>query len=337
VADKSGIEWTGATWNPIVGCTHVSTGCDNCYAARMASGRLKHQPLYAGLAEAGKFTGEVRLVERRLVQPLETWRAPRMIFVNSMSDLFHEGVPDEYVARVFAVMAATPEHTYQVLTKRHGRLRSLVGTEEFASAVEDAMAEWTHATLEWPLPNVWLGVSVENQKWANIRVPALLATPAAVRWISAEPLLGPVELWKAIPSRPERLDWVVAGGESGPNARPMHPDWARSLRDQCAAAPSMPFFFKQWGEWSPLGPLYQQGDDVDEMDDAHMDAVVVEVEERKRVVQLERTGHVAEGYQPTDPRTWLMARLGKKQAGRELDGRFHDEYPYAAGLVSADG
>jgi len=180
------------------------------------------------------------------------------------------------------------------------------------------------------LGSVWLGVSVENQQWADIRIPALLDTPAAVRWISAEPLLGPVVLadgWltrlRAV--RPG-LDWVVVGGESGRIARPMHPDWARGLRDQCAAA-SVPFFFKQHGEWAPIGPLYAQGDDEQEADDARMDAVAWEIEERREVVQLERTGHVARDHQPGDPRTWLMVRAGKKAAGRVLDGRTWDEYP----------
>lgn len=343
MADDSKIEWTEATWNPIVGCTAVSPGCDHCYAAREASGRLSHLPLYAGLANRGVFTGEVRLVPERLTQPLR-WTKPRRVFVNSMSDLFHKDVPDDFIAKVFAVMALAPRHIFQVLTKRHGRMRSLLSDPDFKVLVALAALEFDDVILSgpWPLPNVWLGVSVENQQWADIRIPALLDTPAAVRWLSMEPLLGSVDLrrslarWQPGDDQPwtgdrlhtrDVLGWVVAGGESGPNARPMHPDWARSLRDQCAAA-GVPFFFKQHGEWEPIGPLYPQGDDdPDPYDDAHMEAVHLEVIENRTVIELERDGYIAEGHQPGDERTWLMGRVGKKRAGRVLDGRTHDEYP----------
>ncbi len=249
----SKIEWTDSTWSPVVGCTHVSPGCDQCYAAKLASGRLAHLPRYAGLAVDGKFTGEVRLVPEVLNQPLR-WRRPRRVFVNSMSDLFHDAIPDEYIAQVFAMMAACSQHTFQVLTKRHGRLRSLLSDPGFQDMV---IEEWDALVEEhgdrvagrpgwnwYPLPNVWLGVSVEDQKWADIRIPALLATPAAVRFLSCEPLLGPIDLASYIGGR--LISWVIVGGESGPRARPMHPDWARSLRDQCTAA-GVPFFFKQAG------------------------------------------------------------------------------------------
>src|SRR5262249_4586008 len=190
----SKIEWTEETWNPAAGCTHVSPGCDHCYAARLASGRLRHRPEYVGLASAGMFNGTVRTLPGRLDKPLH-WREPRMVFVNSMSDLFHDGVPSSYIARVFHVMAATPEHTYQVLTKRHARMRSLLRDESFRERVylsaeligDDILGD------RWPLPNVWLGVSAESQQWADIRVAALLDTPAAVRFVSAEPRLGPVD------------------------------------------------------------------------------------------------------------------------------------------------
>jgi protein gp37 len=203
----------------------------------------------------------------------------------------------------------------------------------------------------WPLRNVWLGVSVENQQWANLRVPALLDTPAAVRWVSAEPLLGPVDLtwcdgvnalgpdWVGGRSAGSGcphplLDWVVVGGESGHGARPMHPDWSRSLRDRCHRN-EIPFLFKQWGEWAPIGPLYEQHDDDGEADDARMDAVTAEVMDGHRVVQLERDGSTPDGHQPGDPRTWLMARVGKKAAGRLLDGRLWDQYPTSAGQAAA--
>ncbi|MEV7805052.1 DUF5131 family protein [Microbispora sp. NPDC088329] len=202
--------------------------------------------------------------------------------------------------------------------------------------------DWMEGQRWWPgvLPNVWLGASVQDQRSADTRIPVLLDTPAAIRWISAEPLLGPLRLsaaWIDIPAGfrpvttadilgiglPNRLDWVVAGGQTGPDARPMHPDWARSLRDQCQAA-GVAFRFEQWGEWEPIGPLY--GDD-EETDDAHMEAVAIEVHENRRVIQLESSGYIAEGHQPTDARTWLMAQVGARRAGRLLDGHLWDQYP----------
>ena len=295
------IEWTERVWNPLVGCSLESPGCTHCYAMKMAA-RLERMgsARYAGLTRDTKagavWTGEVRLVEEALTQPLR-WKRPRRIFVNSMSDLFHEDVPDEWIDRVFAVMALAPQHVFQVLTKRAERMRRYVTaarahpvglaaldrtltehTRDPRSTVGDGVVlqgDIVHLRV-WPLPNVHLGVSVEDQPRADERIPHLLATPAAVRWISAEPLLGPIDL-RRLPSHFEyedrplmrldalrgvhscgpstikargRLDWVVVGGESGPGARPMHPDWARSLRNQCAAA-GVPFFFKQWGAWAP--------------------------------------------------------------------------------------
>lgn len=250
MADTS-IEWTDTTWNPTTGCDKVSPGCDHCYAMTLAK-RLK------GMGSAKYQTdGDPRTSgpgfglaahPDALDLPLR-WRKPRRIFVNSMSDLFHDDVPDSFVANVFSVMARTPRHTYQVLTKRHGRMRSLLRRPSF----RDNLAH----LAPWPLPNVWLGVSVEDQKRADIRIPALTETPAAVRWLSCEPLLGPVDLspWlvdHGDTSRPWGIpiDWVVVGGESGPGARPMHPDWARRSRDQCTSA-GVPFFFKQWGGHTP--------------------------------------------------------------------------------------
>ena len=287
MSDGTKISWTDATWNPVVGCTKVSAGCDNCYAIRTAH-RMAANPnplvsqAYAGTEAGGEWTGNVNLLANRLDQPLR-WRKPRMIFVNAQSDLFHKDVPDEFIARVFAVMALTPRHTYQVLTKRHGRMRSLLRSDNFRPAVEDAMrgVVAAHRTERawhkaWPLPNLWLGVSVEDQATADLRIPALLDTPAAVRWVSAEPLLGPVDLRLTVavnedcrgcsgllspahepgnhwaPGEWHGVDWVVVGGESGPGARPMHPDWARTLRDQCQAT-GVAFHFKQWGEHGPDG------------------------------------------------------------------------------------
>lgn len=227
MGDRSAIEWTDATWNPTTGCERVSPGCDNCYALALAA-RLKAMgnPRYqrdGRLPLSGPGFG-LTLHEDVLALPF-TWARPRMVFVNSMSDLFHDNIPDEFIARVFETMARTPRHTYQVLTKRAGR-----------------MSAWTRRHRPDPLPNVWLGTSVEDQKWAKVRLPKLLETAAAVRFVSCEPLLGPVELapWLS------RLDWVIVGGESGPRARSIDPRWALALRDECANA-GVAFFFKQWG------------------------------------------------------------------------------------------
>ncbi|MFE4420385.1 DUF5131 family protein [Streptomyces sp. NPDC056817] len=336
------IEWTDETWNVVTGCEKVSPGCDNCYAETFAE-RWRGIP---GHHFAAGF--DVTLRPERLTLPLR-WRKPKRVFVNSMSDLFHKDIPDEYIARVWAVMALTPHHTYQILTKRHGRMRSLVGSSDFrrlcekeqAALVNDdatplARYQREQKTSQWwsdfadPLRNVWLGVSVEDQKRADLRIPALLDTPAAVRFLSCEPLLGPVDLTAYLAGRlpvtdPEadapdgatvngmerhggewvrqqELHWVIVGGESGRGARPMAPQWATTLRDQCAAA-NMPFFFKQWGEYAPTGYLViggtsrgvlLVGDPVDDL------------------------GHRVE-----------LARVGKAKAGRELDGRTHDAFPAA--------
>ena len=216
---KTGIEWTDLTWNPVTGCTKTSPGCAHCYAERITL-RFKRGPRYL----PGE--SEIVLHPERLAKPLG-WRAPRRVFVCSMSDLFHEDVPVEFIRRVLFTCRATTQHTYQVLTKRHERLAELA------------------AALDWP-PNVWVGVSVENQRWADARIPALLTVPATVRFISAEPLLKPVVLAPYLDS----LQWVIVGGESGPNARPMDAAWARAIRDECAHA-GVAFFFKQWGGLTP--------------------------------------------------------------------------------------
>lgn len=251
MSDNTGIEWTDATWNPVTGCEKVSPGCDHCYALTLAE-RFRGAPGH--YFEHGF---DVQLRPDKLDLPLR-WRRPRRIFVNSMSDLFHKDIPDEYIARVFAVMAFAPQHTFQLLTKRHARMRSLLSSPGFEMLLWAAMVDLPAARakpdvlcidfepVDWPLPNVWLGVSVENQQWADTRIPALLATPAAVRFISAEPLLGPV----AFPA--ESLDWVIVGGESGKGARPMHPGWARQIRYQCELV-GTPFLFKQWGSHDEHG------------------------------------------------------------------------------------
>lgn len=224
---RSGIEWTDATWNPIAGCTAVSPGCSNCYAARMAA-RLEAMghPKYAGTTRhSGRkavWTGRINLDPEALALPLR-WRRPRRIFVNSMSDLFHEAVPDWFIRHVFAVMSAADWHQYQVLTKRPDRMRA-----------------WLTAAQFQPLDHIWFGTSVENADmlW---RVDELRRTPARVRFLSCEPLLGPLEDIDLT-----AIDWVIVGGESGPRARPMREEWVVAIRDACQRN-GVAFFFKQWG------------------------------------------------------------------------------------------
>jgi len=288
MGDKSGIEWTDATWNPVAGCSVVSPGCTNCYAAKMAA-RLeamggKAGAKYAGLTTPSKagpvWNGTVRLDDGALDQPIR-WKRPRRIFVNSMSDLFHEDLPFAEVARVFEVIGSAIRlrrgHVFQILTKRPERM-----AEYFDWARTDSDAARI-CPAYWP--GVWFGVSVEDQRRADERLDILRALPASLRWISAEPLLGPLDIDLT------GIGWVVAGGESGPGARPMHPDWVRGLRDQCEAA-GVPFLFKQWGEWSPG-------------------------------VRCDRPGADTHRF----PNGTLVSRQGKRRAGRLLDGRAWDDYP----------
>lgn len=255
----SKIEWTGETWNPLRGCTKVkgSAGCDNCYAMGIASRFSGPGMTFEGVAKMvhGKphWTGKIRLVPEKLADPLG-WKTPRTIFVNSMSDLFHEGVPDEFIDQVFAVMALTPQHTYQILTKRAERMAEY----QSLSNADDLGSRWAKAAYAllcnrdpgeapaWPLPNVWLGVSVEDASTLD-RLDILRDIPNALPWVSLEPLLGPVDIRPYL----DFLKWVVLGGESGPNARPMEEGWARSVKDQCAAA-GVAFFMKQGSKanWS---------------------------------------------------------------------------------------
>jgi protein gp37 len=327
VADGSHIEWTEATWNPLVGCTKVSPGCDNCYAETLVNRFAGHNRAFPNRFDVVTMRGE-----KMLTQPLR-WKRPRRIFVNSLSDLFHKDVPDEFIASVFAVMARAPQHTFQLLTKRHARMRALlsddgwvqeVAEEIVAQTIEDGLGSFDPPEFGdwWPLPNVWLGVSVEDQHWANIRIPALLDTPATVRWISAEPLLGPIDLSNYLDMlwHREALDWVVVGGESGPGARPMHPQWARDIRDCCAAG-RVPFLFKQWGSWQNGSAPGVHGDRehavlLDGRHEPFVDYCTNPQSALARDVQAHRL------HTPL-----VMANVGKKHAGRELDGRLHDGYP----------
>jgi protein gp37 len=334
------IEWTDMTWNPLRGCSRVSEGCRNCYAERVAMRFRGPEQPYEGLVrmttQGPKWTGDVRLVPEALHEPFG-WAKPRRVFVNSMSDLFHESVPFEFIASVFAVMSVTSRHTYQVLTKRPARMVEFFEWVKDGAGVfdDDRISHALPKDIPWvpyrenerhggydncgpgfPYENVWLGVSVEDQKAADERIPLLLKVPTAVRWISAEPLLGPIDLgpffWRDMNDnivsqahRSPTIDWVVVGGESGHGARPMHPDWARSLRDQCERA-GVKFLFKQHGEWMPAK---HEGDKV----------------------SLTFASADATGPKQPDWFEWpdgqISAKVGKKAAGRLLDGVEHNGFP----------
>lgn len=362
MADKSNIEWTDATWNPVVGCSVVSPGCTNCYAMKMAA-RIEHMAEatlpqgavshYAGTTKPSNggavWTGKVAPAPDNLFLKPLSWKRPRRIFVNSMGDLFHESIPDEWIDSAFAVMALTPQHTYQVLTKRAARMRAymLDGASNRAGVVlgrawselgRPSLSKYNHGNITqrpWPLPNVWLGVSTERQQEAEERIPLLLKTPAAVRFISAEPLLGPIDLIGtlarfqddpiakrqcAVGLGRQLIDWVIVGGESGPGARPMHPEWARALRDQCAAA-GVSFFFKQWGEFTP-GENVERQRGIVETATWFNDRWSIGSENLAR-----DDGHVDD--QPD------LYRVGKKSAGRYLDGVKHSEFPQAREIAFA--
>lgn len=331
----SKIEWTDEVWNPVTGCTKVSDGCKNCYAERMSK-RL-----------AGRFgypadvPFKVTLHQDKLNDPFK-WKKPRRVFVNSMSDLFHKDIPFEFVSEMFMVMALNQQHTFQILTKRPDRMlkyfnKGHEGIAPYFLAMGKTI-NWLETTekealtddirLRWPLENVWIGVSVENQQAANVRIPMLLQTPAKVRFLSMEPLLESVDLSAWIPPTGTRWkcsycgawseeyslhcgscgkeggysgsyakpDWIIVGGESGPGARPMHPDWVIDIRDQCIAA-NVPFLLKQWGEWAPFHEL-----------------------------RANEPGIAGKAWHNFDPDT-SVCKVGKKKAGRILDGRTWDKFP----------
>ncbi len=376
MGDRSAIEWTatrhadgtitpGSTWNPLRGCTKVSEGCTNCYAMSVAYRFSGPGQPYEGLAKKvnGKpaWTNRIALVREHLHDPLR-WSRPRRVFVNSMSDLAHKDVPDDYITEIFAIMALAPQHTYQVLTKRPERLAAWIngpGAEATRAHVHDRIDTATRqktadtaairhtlaglvpqlgvvsglntvvdALTIWPLRQVWIGTSVENQETATERIPHLEKTLAAVHFLSCEPLLGPLDLRPWLPTwsdghivhrpiiRSSWLNWVIVGGESGPNARPMHPDWARTLRDQCLAA-GIPFFFKQHGEWAPVVPR-PTAEELRAMTRA----------QKARQCEIHNLGswsrfpdwEAREGNQ-------VMQRVGKHNAGRLLDGREWNEMP----------
>ena len=356
MADQTKIEWTDATWNPVrarsaasgdVGwhCHKVSAGCDNCYAASFNHRLGNRVPFKPGHLRNGDV--EMFLDEKMLTQPLR-WKKPRMIFVCSMTDLFADFVPDAWIDKLFAVMALCPQHTFQVLTKRPERMQRYltklfvevdawdrIDMQAVALGASDDEAIAAGNLFDKPLPNVWLGTSVEDQATANERVPHLLDTPAAVRFLSAEPLLAPISFrwtpwvdWSATAAAHgsvteydglRDIDWIIAGGESGTGARPMHPDWVRTIRDQCAAA-KVPFFFKQWGSWLPWEPdgapdwRSQNGQIVDGhfLFPADMDG---SAQWDDGLTYIEDSGHAA------------FQRVDKKHAGRWIDGATHDGMP----------
>lgn len=251
---KTGIEWTDVTWNPITGCDRISPGCDNCYAATMAA-RLQAMgnPRYQRDGEPPRSgPGFGLTVHEDLARVPLQWQKPRRVFVNSMSDLFHEDVPESAISWLFNTMGQAYRHQFQILTKRARRMQKLIFDAQWATG--EARFNGLSRFGRNPFRNVWLGVSAEDQEWADNRIPWLMRTPAAVRFVSCEPLLGPINLTRWL-DREEAwagrtIDWVIVGGESGPNRRPFNPDWARRIRDQCVEA-GVPFFYKQGSAFRP--------------------------------------------------------------------------------------
>ena len=293
MSTNSSIEWTDATWNTLSGCTRISEGCDHCYIERTPPFRMAHRKFSS--PTVGGTTGIV-LHEDRLSLPLR-WRNPRRVFVNSLADLFHDDVPTEHIAKVFATMARAERHTFQVLTKRPARMRSLLadGGLKLVESTSDEETLFALTDAHWPLPNVWVGTSVESQKWADIRVPQLLRAEAAVRFLSCEPLLGPIDLGIGDPHRGHDsddvhgaphpkvcldcstedreveyfrrepggngIDWVILGGESGHGARPLDPAWIQSVVNECRES-GVAAFVKQLGSvWARENGADKKGGD----------------------------------------------------------------------------
>ena len=330
---RTKIDWCDYTWNVVTGCTKVSQGCAHCFAEGIAHRFWGER----------KFT-DVQCHNDRLDQPLHV-KKPGRVFVNSMSDLFHPDVPDEFITEVFIRMYESKDLTFIILTKRPERMLSWIRSD-----IADGTDPNNPLDASQPLPNVWLGVSVEDQKTADERIPLLLQTPAAVRFVSVEPMLGAVDLTRYLaPSMqinaddklaPETakaliemgklayrqyaepsLDWVICGGESGPNARPMHPDWAWSLRDQCIAA-NTPLFFKQWGEWSAIRefPTFQKWVQKAQ---TWLSAGDICMDATGKVCRIGGDFETAQ-YPIT-----IMRKVGKKNAGSLLDGKVWNQYPEA--------
>lgn len=331
MADNTKIEWADATLNYVNGCSVHSPGCTNCYAMKQAHRFPVRQGLTTKTKGGMVWNGTVRDNPKALEQAL-AWKRGRRIFWNAHGDLFHKDVPDEWIDRQIATCAFTPQHTHMILTKRSARML------QWMRDLEAAIVAWfkhcepellnehfphmagviAHPAgpREWPLPNVWLGVSVEDQPRADERVPNLIATPAAIRFISAEPLLSEVSLARLQDGIPDNawLTWldelhlVIAGGESGHDARPVHPDWIRLLRDECEAT-GVAFHFKQWGEWLPISthfPGFKAG-----------------------TVHFDGRSFTGKQLRELDE-TIVAVKVGKKAAGRLLDGVEHNGMPEAS-------
>ena len=318
---KTKIQWATAVFNPVTGCSKISEGCKNCYAERMHT-RLEH--IKGSGYMDGKPHFSVRLHPERLEEPLK-WKKPQRIFVCSMGDLFHEDVPFPFVAYIYRMMALANHHTYMILTKRPERMRQFIEWYIERSVVEGIVS------FADAYQHVLLGVTVENQQAADERIPILLQIPAAKRFLSIEPMVGPVDLYRAWwgksgdPAFPwlgknvnEWLHCVILGGETGPKARPLHPDWARSVRDQCQAA-GVPFFFKQWGEWSSW-----------EMLNAAVATAQIKNGRATGRYELKAYGKIiAKDVLRDDIASSEggMFRVGKKAAGHLLDGKEYREWP----------
>ena len=366
------IEWADAVWNPITGCTPISEACEHCYAKRMANrlaGRYGY-PAYEPF--------RVMFHPERLKEPT-IWRKPRRIFVCSMADLFHEDVAYEWISAVMLVASICSHHTFMILTKRPDRMKAYFDSNPFGYTQGAALAEFCkylptispggrrdringdgtingNGNNEWPLPNVIGMVTAENQQRADERIPDLLASPFAMRGVSIEPMLGPVNIERYLPEHDYRptydyyrtmfpkignkpipirrgIDWVICGGETGPGARPMHPDWARSLRDQCQAA-VVPFFFKQWGEWAAATVVddsgFYGGRAFDNPAGGRQSAVIRERSTKafqSGTTRLLEPGDVTAGGVMMLDRNIVAVRVGKKAAGRLIDGREWSEFP----------
>ena len=349
------IEWADKTWNVVTGCTKVSAGCKNCYAEKLWP-RLNAP----GQPYEGRPFTDVKCHPERLGQPI-SWRKPAKIFVNSMSDLFHEDVPDQFIIDVFNVIRecyiAEHSHIFQILTKRPERMADFCRRLRFNGIENDGHGRmWlcddpadrsAYSIMGLNgctgLTNVWMGVSVEDQQTADERIPWLLQTPAPVRFLSIEPMLGPVDL-KAIKwpgkhrvdvllrgawnlpgwfsgftnhSDMNGIDWVIVGGESGSRARPMHPFWVRKIQEQCEFA-EVPFLFKQWGSYKPIRNYYEKNDNDIE--------AKPELPPFKIVNPFGYIWNITHDGKPT-PGCWIMRKGDKKASGRLLDGKIYDEYP----------
>lgn len=358
----SHIAWTDATWNITSGCTKVSPGCKFCYAKHQSWPRLAKAP---GNAYTGREFEDVQFHPERLDMPIR-WQRPRKIFVNSLSDLFHEKLTDDQIATVFVAMAMADQHIFQVLTKRSERAAAWFKAHDFKSClaafdrtVPRELLQMSSAlrrgrqklsAKNWPLPNVWMGVSAEDQAHYDERLPHLMSMPAAVRWISAEPLLGPIDLrlnriYATAFSGPQHriqmfesyvknaLHWVVAGGESGWTPRPMHPDWARSLRDQCSGT-NIRYFFKQWGGFRPVAAFADSTEDIMKAAGATADQIVeakspyIVVTAAGETLQLPVPEWAEYRMASACEAPWLMKKVHRgAEEDRTLDGKLHQEYP----------